>query len=902
MTTPDHRLALPQGTRVQDFEFHRVLGHGGFGITYLGWNMALDIPVAIKEYLPADLAMREQDMSVLPKSSGDEADFHWGLDRFLDEARVMARFKHPNIVQVQHFFQAHGTAYIVMEYVEGETLSDHLKRKGILTESELKNILLPLLAGLVEVHEAGILHRDIKPGNILLRAADGSPVLVDFGAARQAVGTRSRSVTAVLTPGYAPIEQYSSRGHQGPWTDIYALGGVCYQALTGKVPDEAMDRIRQDPTIPITEATKGKATDSFLSAVDWSLRVEEADRPQGVRVWRSALLGEEGVQEPITAGTSTQTGQTPAPAPAPDKKTKATSRWLLATSILLLIGAGVWWGWQEYPQLFGQGTADIPAITEQAVPAEAPAENPQVTETQQAEEAVASMEETPLPDKAETEQLTSKEPVLSPEEAEVARLLTAAEADLRARRLTSPAGNNAWDRYQQVLGIDLANPDAIRGMERVIESYMKLFGAAAEQEDFDKATGYLAKIRELHPDSPVLEEGERSLAAAKQTRADRLAKEERQRQAEETARQAELEQQRIVQVIEEHWTAFEAAMQAQDLYEAADILVQIRDLKPEEPGLAAGEQRLSDLERQLIEQIVEEQWVAFEAALEVEDLDEAADILAQVRDVNPEALGLAENEQRLAEARQTALEREYAGEMVDIPGGTFRMGDLSGEGDEDERPVHAVTVPAFRMGKYEVTFAQWDACVADGGCGGYRPDDEGWGKGNRPVINVSWDDAQLFIDWLNDKTDGKFRLPTEAEWEYAARAGSTTKYHFGDSESQLCRYANHADDSTDYSNRNKSCSDGVGERTAVVGRYLPNSYGLHDMHGNVWEWVQDCWNDSYVGAPTDSSAWTQGDCSRRVYRGGSWYNILGGATSAYRNEGPRTDHYSHLGFRLAQDK
>ena len=119
------------------------------------------------------------------------------------------------------------------------------------------------------------MHRDIKPGNILLRAAEGSPVLVDFGAARQAVGARSRSVTAVLTPGYAPIEQYSSRGHQGPWTDMYALGGVCYQALTGKVPEEAMDRIRQDPMQPITEAAKSQATDSFLSAIDWSLRVEE---------------------------------------------------------------------------------------------------------------------------------------------------------------------------------------------------------------------------------------------------------------------------------------------------------------------------------------------------------------------------------------------------------------------------------------------------------------------------------------------------------------------------------------------------------------------------------------------------------------------------------------------------
>ena len=897
MTTTDHRLALPQGTRVQDFEFHRVLGHGGFGITYLGWNIALDIPVAIKEYLPADLAMREQDMSVLPKSAGDEADFHWGLDRFLDEARVMARFKHPNIVQVQHFFQAHGTAYIVMEYVEGATLSDFFKRRGTLTESELKNILLPLLAGLVEVHEAGILHRDIKPGNILLRAADGSPVLVDFGAARQAVGTRSRSVTAVLTPGYAPIEQYSSRGHQGPWTDIYALGGVCYQALTGKVPDEAMDRIRQDPMISITEAAKGKATDSFLSAIDWSLRVEEADRPQGVRGWRSALLGEEKVPQPVREGTTTQTQR----AQAPDKTQKTATRWLLAFGVFLLVAGGGWWGWQEYPQLFGQGSADAPELAEPETQKDTPAEIPQVTETKQTREAVVSAEETPPPDKAEPEQPTPKEPALTLEEAEVARLLAAAEADLKARRLTSPAGNNAWERYQQVLGIDSANPDAIRGMERVIDSYMQLFGAEVEKEEFDKATDYLSKIRELHPDSPVLEQGERSLAAAKQSRADRLAEEERQRQAEEEARQKELERQRISKAIEEHWTAFEAAIQAGDLYEAAGILVQIRDLKPDEPGLAAGEQRLVELERRLIEQIVQEQWAAFETALGADDLDEAADILVQVRELNPEAQGLAENEQRLADARQTALEREFAGEMVDIPGGTFKMGDLSGDGDEDERPVHVVTVPAFRMGKYEVTFAQWDACVADGGCGGYYPDDEGWGRGNRPVINVSWDDVQGFIDWLNDKTGGSFRLPTEAEWEYAARAGSTTKYHFGNSASQLCRYANHADSSTDYSNINKTCSDGVGKRTAAVGRYQSNAFGLYDMHGNVWEWVQDCWNDNYVGAPNNGQAWMSRDCGQRTLRGGSWYNGPRALHSATRSKRVLASHHSHLGFRLAQD-
>ena len=881
MTTPDHRLALPPGTRVQDFEFHRILGHGGFGITYLGWNVALDIPVAIKEYLPADLAMREQDMSVLPKSSGDEADFHWGLDRFLDEARVMARFKHPNIVQVQHFFQAHGTAYIVMEYVEGETLSDLLKRRGTLTENELKNILLPLLAGLVEVHEAGILHRDIKPGNILLRAADGSPVLVDFGAARQAVGARSRSVTAVLTPGYAPIEQYSSRGHQGPWTDIYALGGVCYQALTGTIPDEAMDRIRQDPLIPITHSAKGKVTDSFLSAIDWSLRVEEADRPQGVRVWRSALLGEEAIPEPVSKETSIQTQ----PATTPDKTQKTATRWLLATGVLLLIGAGAWWGWQEYPELFRQGSADTPAVTEQ----ETPAATPQETETQRTGEAVARLEALPPPDKAATEPPAPEEPVLSPEEAEVARLLVAAEADVKARRLTSPAGNNAWDRYQQVLGIDPANPDAITGMERVIGSYMELFSAAVEQEDFDKADGYLATIRALHPDSPVLEEGERSLAAARQARADRLAEEERQRRAEEAAKQAEQERTRIAKTIAEHWAAFEAAFQAEDLGKAQHILAQVRDLNPEEPGLAAGEQRLADLEQRLREQAIQGQWEIFEKALEAEYMDVAADVLANIRDLNPEAPGLTEGEQRLADARQTALEREFAGEMVSIPGGTFRMGDLSGDGDEDELPVHTVTVPAFRMGKYEVTFSQWDSCVADGGCGGYYPDDEGWGRGNRPVINVSWDDTQLFIDWLNDKTDGNFRLLTEAEWEYAVRAGSTTKYSWGNG----------------IGNNRANCencgSRWDNDRTAPVGSFSTNAWELHDMHGNVREWVQDCWNDSYVGAPTDSSAWMNGDCGRRVVRGGSWYNTPEFLRSTSRYWNIRMDRHSNRGFRLSQD-
>ena len=287
MNETQHKLALPTGTRIGDFEFHRVLGHGGFGITYLGWNLALDIPVAIKEYLPADLATRESDQCVVPQSTQATADFQWGLERFIDEARILARFQHPNIVRVHHFFQANSTAYIVMEYAEGETLSDFLNRKGVLTEAELKAILHPLLDGLEVVHRADFLHRDIKPANIIIRVEDDSPVLLDFGAARLAIGAKSRSITSVVTPGYAPREQYSSRGNQGPWTDIYALGGVCYRALTAEVPTDAVDRMIDDPLIPVSERCKG--SHQFLAAIDHALQVDESDRPQSASEWRAEL-------------------------------------------------------------------------------------------------------------------------------------------------------------------------------------------------------------------------------------------------------------------------------------------------------------------------------------------------------------------------------------------------------------------------------------------------------------------------------------------------------------------------------------------------------------------------------------------------------------------------------------
>ena len=940
----EHIHALPPGTRFEEYRLDAVLGAGGFGITYRAYDAHLDKFVAIKEYLPGEFAARTEASTVVPKSNTDAQDYHWGLSRFLDEARTLARFDHPHLNRVHRFFESNGTAYMVLEYIDGETLADRLSREPYLEEDALQRLLEEVLSGLEVMHEAGYVHRDIKPGNLMLRAEDGSAVVLDFGAARQAVGQRSKPITSILTPGYAPIEQYDSKADDvGPWSDMYALGMVAYRCISGLGDSELPDAVTRGRTqrkgqvdlVPAKEAGKGKYSPKLLEAIDWAMAVDEGDRPQTVDAWRQALTGGSRRQGPAKSvrKSTTQT-------PQGTTTGRAGTNWsgvALTAMIVALLGVGAWWGWQAYPEWFGQSAGGAPPLAQQEAPADASEETLQETVTGDASETVAGAEDTP--DRPAIEQPAPKEPALSAEQAEVARLLAAAEADLKARRLTSPAGNNAWEKYQAVLKLDSGNPEAMSGMERVIESYRELFGAAVEQEDFDKAAGYLAKIRELHPDSPVLEEGERRLEATKQVRAERLAEIERQRQAEEAARQAALERQRIAKVIEGHWKAFEAVLGEENLSDAADILAQVRALHPEEPGLAAGERRLeslrAELERQRAEAI-QAHWTAFESALEAEDLDEAARILARARALNPEESGLAAGEQRLA-ATQAALERkrqaadaktrELVGDMVSIPGGSFRMGDLSGEGGDSEKPVHSVTVSAFRLGKHEVTVGQFRRFVeaagyrtdaernADGnaGCRTYTGDGWDWTSGRswrnpgfsvgdeHPVVCVSWNDALAFVQWLREQTGKAFRLPTEAEWEYAARAGSSTEYHFGNSESQLCRYANHATSAED-GYGNESCSDGVGKRTAVVGRYQPNSYGLYDMHGNVWEWAQDCWNDSYAGAPTDGSAWTLGDCSLRVLRGGSWFVNPRFLRSAYRTRLTRSSRLYLLGFRLAQDK
>jgi serine/threonine protein kinase len=284
-----YRNALPIGTQLLEYRVDAVLGAGGFGITYLCHDTHLDKRVAIKEYFPTDLAVRALDGGVITVNSESDESYKWGLERFIQEARTLAKFSHPHIVRVNRYFEANTTGYMVMDYEDGNSLHQMLV-KATLEEGALLQMLRPLLDGLRAVHHTGFLHRDIKPSNIFIRG-DGNAVLIDFGSARQAAGGPTKTLTSVLTPGFAPLEQYSGDGHQGPWTDIYAMGGVLYRVFSGENPPDAVSRLRNDPVPAKLAALRGHVSGASLQAVQWALVLDEKSRPQNVDEWRGVLDG-----------------------------------------------------------------------------------------------------------------------------------------------------------------------------------------------------------------------------------------------------------------------------------------------------------------------------------------------------------------------------------------------------------------------------------------------------------------------------------------------------------------------------------------------------------------------------------------------------------------------------------
>ncbi len=371
---------LPIGHLLLWYEIEEILGQGGFGITYLATDTNLKRKVAIKEYLPTIFAYRNKDFTVAPLTGEHGENYDWGLSSFLNEARTLAKFRHRNVVQVQTVFESHNTAYMVMEYEHGDSLSRLISsRRDTLDQAFYEALLFPVMDGLQDIHDAGFIHRDIKPPNIYLRS-DGSPVLIDFGSARQTSQQDTGEMTTLVSQGYTPLEQYSSNfGEQGPWTDIYSFAASVYHGITGKRSVDALNRSagllagKPDPLKPLGEMGLSGYSPVFLSAIDCAMMLKPDDRPQSLSQWREMFDADEPTVLHQVAVPSAAVAPTRAPAreaedddeytrvkpvsrnggeravsePAaqpslPEKKSSAVP--LAGAAVLLLaLGGGGWW-------------------------------------------------------------------------------------------------------------------------------------------------------------------------------------------------------------------------------------------------------------------------------------------------------------------------------------------------------------------------------------------------------------------------------------------------------------------------------------------------------------------------------------------------------------------------------
>lgn len=283
--------ALPEGSILGAYTLMKVLGSGSFGITYLGKHNTLNSYVAIKEYFPREIAHRDSTFNISSNNLGDTAEsFSWGLAKFLEEAKILAQLVHPNVVKVRDYFERNGTAYLVMDYYEGQSLDEILRHCKEVTLEEGLRLFSQLLDALEYIHSKNVLHRDIKPSNIYI-TSQGIPVLIDFGAARTDLFGLSRSVTSLATAGYSPFEQYSTRGNQGPWSDFYSLGATIHRLITGRKPPDSADRMLEDNHSPLcsTLMTTNSRDKSFIRIIDQCLLLRPEMRPQNARSIKESL-------------------------------------------------------------------------------------------------------------------------------------------------------------------------------------------------------------------------------------------------------------------------------------------------------------------------------------------------------------------------------------------------------------------------------------------------------------------------------------------------------------------------------------------------------------------------------------------------------------------------------------
>ncbi len=880
---------LPDGTWIDNFRVARRLGRGGFGVTYLAeefreWEAgsATGSPlrmVAIKEYFPRGLATRPDGQTVMlsPDVEGGEQAFQMALKGFFQEAESLMRFDHPNVIKIHRVFQRNGTAYYIMPFLKGETLKAILKRDGAMGEERTRRLMLPILDGLVHAHAKGILHRDLKPDNVMI-PDEGGPVLIDFGAARaQAVDdvqdyTRHSELVA-YTPGYAALEQYGRATRDnlhGAHTDVYGLAAVMYHCVTGEAPVEASLRSMQlsngaaDPLVPASAKLMdaqgyGRA---FLSAIDWGLELAGRNRPQTVAEFRRALDGKLTLPEATLArleqhGVSTEPFTRPATMTRPlHTLTGGRDTQPLGTRIT-----------SEATDTVLGHPASIPSVST------APLTRVPGTHTRQTTGPLTSSQPTAIPTTSPT--MPAPVQVQPP----------TSNTDMPPASVpAAPRGGGGKMLPLLALVVSVAGV-AYVARDQVPEDLRDKVPASLRDALWSKPTEVAVERPEAQPQTAPAASAPASPIPAPATPVPAPAEpvqpqEDPGLRAEREAYEAAKESDTI-----DGWKAFKKAFPSSALVTTADIRIAALQPKPVQKPETVPETTPEPPQQQL-------QKPAVLPRPEPEVAERPVP-----RRVEPSA------EPGVAPKVLAGGFRDCPGcpEMVKIPGGPLEMGDVAGTGEADEKPLRQLTIGSIYAGRYEVTFDEWAACVAGGGCAG-TPRDAGWGRGRRPVINVSWVDAQRYVAWLSSASGKHYRLPTEAEFEYLMRAGSRSTYPWGEDGTQACQYANVADRQAKKQNPDWNtfpCDDGEA-LTAPVGSYRANAFGLFDVAGNVWEWTQDCYQ-SYRQAPADGSAFDPPNCSRRVIRGGSWSDATRNLRSADRTASSPSATLKIVGFRVVRD-
>ncbi|MFL0797283.1 MAG: SUMF1/EgtB/PvdO family nonheme iron enzyme [Cellvibrionaceae bacterium] len=733
------------------YEIKEQIGAGGMGAVFQATDRTRQQDIAIKVMLPS-LVNNERAKS-----------------RFMDEARLSSQLSHPNIVNVFDVQQEGEFVFLTMELLHGQDLRSLMETRKLsrqaFSEEEAKNIVFALTEALGHAHKQTV-HRDIKPENVWVDE-EGDVKLMDFGIARvMSNSQRTQSGVVSGTAYYMAPEQLKGTSKVDGRADIYALGVMLYELLSGDVPAGRIKPIRE---------LRPDLSKGFAHAIDQSLEPNPDDRYSDIHDFTEALQKKKG-----GAGLNLN-----------------INRGALAMAAMLIVGLLLMGGiWQS-----GLIDTDKLFISKEEIA------------QKKAVSAKLAGEIKTLQKRLDTGKRTL-------------------DSDVRDAQRNSSADLAALEYWQRT------TEDAIfEGSTLVeLEGQLAMAQTLLRDESFEQAQQHFTTVKT----------GYKTL-----------------------------------------YNNFQAGEQLHALQQNAEAEYNAWAKLKRNYGVSnlSAERKAQDLENQAKQQ--ERTGELAQATHSWKDTIEAWQ--AAQNSVGDEVAAIADRRAK-DKARKAALLKRITPQMVSIPGGSFMMGSNE---YSDEKPVHRVQISPFKMGKYEITWAQYQPCIDEGACLNNDGDggDKGWGKGNRPMINVSWNDiTQHYIPWLNRKTGKRFRLPTEAEWEYAARAGSTSKYSWGNSiDCSKARYGYYSDE----------C--GKQKSTDPVGSFAPNTFGLYDMHGNVWEWVQDCWNDNYSGAPSNGSAWESGDCAKRVLRGGSWFYFPHDLRSAFRNLGSAGNRDYSVGFRLVQD-